>query len=244
MKTKILAFFGLIFMIFVAPLCAEITMPDTSVSPPNPIIANLSLDQAIPEGAQFDGGWEVSAVEGEQEAKFVKAGSDTIYIWAEPGKYTVSFSGFWIHLKEVTFTDGEGNKITITSYLGHGRVNEEAVFEVTVANPPNPGPTPGAKQVMLFYHQNQLDDLPTSQQRILNSLSFREDLREAGHVLLEIVEASAIDTSELTDEQRRWYNAISDKPLPQIAWANKNGGTIKTAELPETPGDLFPLLGD
>ena len=88
-----------------------------------------TVDATVPPGAVFDGGWSISCDNAACKSGFAELKEpNSIGVWASnAGTYTIEYSGFWLLTKEVSFTDGEGNEITITSYLGHGFITERAV---------------------------------------------------------------------------------------------------------------------
>ena len=224
-----------ICLAFVGSAFGQIEIP-SEVPLGNPIVATIRTN--MPDGAMLDGGWNVG-----QGIKFIVVDKDTIHIWVKTvGTYSLGFSGFWIHLKETTFKDGDGNVITIQSYLGHGTINESVEFKVVNGNGPDPPLPPGKRQIMMFYDGDQLDNYPTSQRQILTSLTLRQKLREQGHVLLEILERSAIDQSGLDEQKQIWVNAAKGQTLPIVAFAPKDGGKIVVHPLPTHEDSFLELL--
>lgn len=212
-----------------------------------PIVARL--ERGIPEGATFEGqGWIFP--DGLGTFKFDE---NTVGIWpAKAGTYTVKYTGFWILTKDVTFKDGDGNTITIKSYLGHGLYDESAT--IVVANggpspdPPGPDP-PGPEQkwqLMMFYDQDKLDDLPQAQRNLLTSLTFRKELVSRGHVLLEILESAvfAKPQSEVPEHYRKLVDFARNQPLPFVVMAPKEGGATYGQRLPSTAEGFWSLLKD
>ncbi len=157
----------------------------------HPIVA--TVDSPIPEGATFNGGWEAS------EGVYLRpVGEGAVHIWAKPGSHSVAFTGFWLHLKEISFKDGDGNTITIQSYLGHGTINEKAEFTVLGGTEPNPpGPQPGAKQLVFFVQADEMETLPEGQSAILNSLTVRKELASMGHVFSQVIDDDQIREAEI-----------------------------------------------
>ncbi|GAG59872.1 unnamed protein product, partial [marine sediment metagenome] len=82
----------------------QITVPPET-EPYQPIVASVATD--IPEGATMDGGWTMS-----DGVMTLPSGND-LHIWAAPGDHELEYKGFWLLLKDVKFTDGAGNEITI-----------------------------------------------------------------------------------------------------------------------------------
>lgn len=127
----------------------QIEVPDT-VEVGRKLVATVKAK--VPEGAQFDGGWSISCTSGTAcQAEWVPlADKNSIGIWAPAGEYQITYSGFWLLLKEVTFKDGDGNDVTITSYLGHGVINESAGVTVGTPGPPPPPPIPPGEKYALI----------------------------------------------------------------------------------------------
>ena len=210
----------------------------------DPVVAKVQA--VIPEGAVFDGGWKAS-----KGVQFIPHSKDTLHVWvAKGGTYSLSFSGFWLHTEKVTFTDGAGNEITITSYLGHGFISEDVEFTVKGDAGPDPpippDPTPGGpQQMVLFYHLDQLDNMPAEQRALLKSLTIRKDLTAAGHLVLEIVEAGTLGQSgPIPDRIKGFVDSVRGDPLPRIAMAPREGGKVVDYPLPANYEDLVKLLNN
>ena len=218
---------------------AQITVP--AENEPYKII-EATVKSHVPEGATLDGGWKIP-----DGIDHRVVNSNMLYLVGPPGEYILRFDGFWIHLKQVTFTDGAGNPITITSYLGHGMVNEEAMFKITGGDPgpdpPNPGPNPGQKyQLMFFLQADELDKMPPAQRELATSLSIRKDLAERGHRFLMVVDDDQI-TGDAPEKYRPWIKAVEGDPLPRIAMAPIEGGKIIDLPMPRDYQELMELLG-
>ena len=233
-----------------AHVCGQIAVPQ-KVEVGDQIVASVTA--SMPDGATFDGGWSISCIDGTAcTARYTDLRAENeIGIWAKPGKYELKFSGFWLLLKEVKFKDGEGNDVIIQSYIGHGFINESTAFEVTGGAdpiPPNPPlpPTPGGPwKLVLFYDGDDLDNLPQGQQALLKSLKVRNDLKTLGHEVLEIVEANALAQSgSIPARIAPYVTAVKDDPLPRVAIAPKDGGTVLDFQLPNSYEALVALLND
>lgn len=214
----------------------QITVP-AEIERDVPIVATVAAP--MPDGATFDGGWK-----SDEGVSILPSGDKgTVHIWAKPGTHTLRFSGFWLHLKEITFTDGAGEEITITSYLGHGFIDETAEFKVKGGDD-GPDPIPGGPfQLMFFYDADQLDDYPPSQRQLLTSLVVRKNLEESGHNVVEILEKSAVDAAVVA-KYPVWINAVKGDPLPRVAIAPKDGGPVADFQLPSSYEALEALLKD
>ena len=206
--------------------------------PYQPIVA--TVDAAIPEGATFDGGWKAS------EGVYLVPGVEgTVYVWAPPGSHSVTYTGFWLHLKEITFKDGDGNEITIMSYLGHGSINEGSKFTVlggTVPPPLPPLPT-GAKQLVFFVAAENLESLPEGQQAILTSLAVRKNLADLGHVFSQVIDDDQIKEG-VAPKWIPFILAVAGDTLPRVAIAPVDGGAVEDFPLPENYDGLLKLLGE
>ena len=212
----------------------QITVP-AETAPYLPVVATVAAQ--MPEGAQFDGGWKL------QGAHFLPDGKNRIHIWAKPGEYKLEFSGLWLHLKDVTFKDGDGNEITITSYLGHGIINESATFKVT-GEPPPPPPPPLSDhyQIVLFVEAGeQLDKYTRDQRDIINSLTFRDELKDLGHRFLQVIDDDEINAG-VPAKWKPWADAVKGHPLPAVALAPIDGGPVVVYPLPATTMDMLVLL--
>ena len=208
------------------------------LNPYDPVIA--TVDAVIPDGATFDGGWDVS-----DGARMAPGVGNTVHVWAKPGTYTLSFSGLWIHLKEVKFKDGDGNEITIMSYLGHDYINDKANFTVlggTEPDPILPQPT-GKKQLVFFVAEEDLESLPSGQQAILTSLSVRKDLADRGHVFSQVIDDDQIKQG-VSAKWLPFIKVVSGDTLPRVAMAPVDGGAVEDYPLPATYDELLKLLGE
>jgi len=169
----------------VAMTIGQITVP-AETAPYLPIVASVTVEQ-VPPDAKFDGTWRLEG------AHFLPDGKNRIHIWAKPGEYKLEFSGLWLHLKDVTFTDGDGNQITITSYLGHGFVDESATFKVTGAPPP-PDPDPPDEEspiaadglrVLIVRESNPNPPYPPEQQVLINSTVWKASAGQGNWMVLD-----------------------------------------------------------
>ena len=217
----------------------QIKVPPES-SAHTPIVATITAQ--MPEGATFDGGWKTG-----DGVHVIPVADGAVHIWARPGKHSLEYSGFWLHLKEITFKDGDGNDITITSYLGHGFINEEAEFSVlggTDPPPDPPGPLPGQKyQLVLFVAADNLDQMDPSQRHLVTSLNVRTGLREHGHHLVQVIDNDQIREGVPT----KWVpfvEAVMGDALPRVAIAPVEGGAVSDYPLPANYLALLKFLED
>ena len=235
---------SLIFLLLMSSgLLGQIVVPQ-KVEVGEELVATVSA--SMPEGATFDGGWAISCSNGTActaRYQFLKE-DNKIGIWAKPGKYQLTFSGFWLLLEEKTFTDGDGNQIKIKSYISHGFINEETAFEVTGNGdppvPPNPTPA-GPYQIMMFYDADQLDNYPQDQRALLTSLAVRKRLQSEGHTVLEILEAKALRDG-VPSKFKPYVDAVLNDPLPRVAFAPMDGGKVVDFVLPANEQKLRELL--
>jgi hypothetical protein len=208
-----------------------------------------AVTATIPEGATFDGGWQVRCKDGADCLASYEplAQPNSIGIWAPAGEYQVSYTGFWILLKEIKFKDGDGNEVVITSYLGHGLVNESAsvVVGTPVPPPPPPPPTPsGPWRIWFLEEPNKRDNLPQPQQALLVSQALRERLQREGHQFQEVVQPPSITTPPARLQAIVAAFKASGIPLPAIALTPLSGelGAVKVFALPADEAGLMALL--
>lgn len=213
----------LLVLLIATPCWAQINVP-AETEPHAPIAATLA--NPIPEGAQVQGGWTLAT------AKFLPV-PDGIHVWAPPGVHEISYRGVWIKTVPVTLPDG-----TVVQVLqGFGFLDETATFKVTGGgpdpgpDPPDP-PTPGGKyQLVFWYTEQQLDNLPQGQRDILTSLVFRDWLRSQGHVLVEVLDPANFG-AVVPDKWKPWVNSILNQPLPRISLSPVEGGQVTSYQLP------------
>ena len=220
-----------------AAAVAQITVP-AETEPHLPIVATVTAP--IPDGARFDGTWKLEG------AHFLPDGQNKIYIWAKPGEYRLEFSGLWLHLKDVTFTDGAGQEITITSYLGHGFVDESATFKVTGDTPdpdpdpdPQPGPSPIAAdglKVLIVRESGQ--PLTADQQVMLRSTVWMERVGPGNWMV--------VDPDQVFRVPNIWEDAMKatvNYGVPRIIVSNRPKGGVVQA-LPASLPELNKLIDD
>lgn len=207
----------------------------------------LRIDATIPDGATVLGpGWMLpDTLSGKH--KYDVSKNLVIVAQLTPGKYEIRYECYWYHTEPIEVFDANGNKITVLQFLGAGHIHDTATLTITgdpgpdPPDPPDP-PTPGGPyQIMLMFDGDQLDNLPREQRDLLTSLSLRQRLVASGHVLLEVLEAGGLGGS-VPPAYQPWVNAVKGDPMPRVALAPKDGGTIKDYALPENETDLMKLL--
>jgi hypothetical protein len=233
-------FASLIVLLWCASSYAQITVNPSKAAVGNKVTAVVEAD--VPEGAQFDGGW---AIDGKAQLAEL-AQPNSIGIWGPAGKYEITYSGFWLLLKEVTFKDGDGNEITIQSYLGHGFINESATLVLEGENGPDPQPDPdpqpvGPWRIVLFYDSATLDDMTRDQQAIMRGEQIKAILKEKGHDLLQRIEGHP---TSYPQELRDFVAAVRGKSLPRVAIQGFDGGVVYEFPLPETWQAFLNTLND
>lgn len=188
-------------------------------------LVKAKLTAPIPDGGYLaDGGWEIDG------ASMEVVGNDVVFT-GKPGTYAVVYDG--VILKDVTFTDGAGQQITIKSYLGRIKAKATCKIKGTVdPNPPDPPQPGGKKQVVLWLSEKQLPYLSQGQRDILTSVVFREWMESQGHVLLEVLDPANFQAGSVPERYRAWVNSVAGKKLPAISVAPKDGGQIATYDLP------------
>lgn len=232
----------------------QVEMPDKLGEPGLELVAKIK-SEGIPPEAKFDGGWKISCTNGAAcRATFRKLEEpNAIGIWIpDAGNYQVTYSGFWLLTKEVTFKDGAGNDVTITSYLGHGFINESAGVVVGTPVPPPPPVPEGPWALWIVENQQDRDNLTANQLSLITGLSVRQKLQaEHKHVLQEIVQTLSMSNpperlrSVVAAAQSAMSNGMKP-PLVVIAPLQEEqrskDGVVAVHELPATYEDLVSLL--
>jgi len=231
-------------LLFLAAMTARagINVPP-STEPYKVITATVTA--AIPEGAKFQGGWTVS-----DGVSFLEHTSDTIFLTAKPGTHQLAYKGFWVHTKTVTFKDGDGNKVSIESYLGSDQVNEEADFTVIGGTVPDPLPDPldpkpaGPKSIVFYLQADEIDKMPYAQSYLVTSLKARKHLEARGHTFLLVMNDDMVNMTNPPAKWRDWIDAVRGDTLPRVAFAPTEGGVIVDYPFPRDYKHLLELLGE
>lgn len=224
---------GLAFLTFLA-MCAT-ALADIDVKPAydahEPIVASITITD-VPVGAKLRGSIQVT------DGSYLPAGENVFHIWAAPGKHTIKASGVWVLTSDVKVGDQ-----VVPVLVDFGQYNYERSFTVGGENPPNPPdpPTPGGPyQVAIFYDADQLDNLPAEQRALLTSLTYRQKLKEQGHVVLGVFAAQSI--GQVPSKFKAFIDAVAADPLPRLAVASTKGGKVADVPLPATFAELEQLL--
>jgi hypothetical protein len=229
---------SIIVLLWCAAGYTQITVTPPKAAVGTKVTAVVEAD--VPEGAQFDGGWEIDC-DGDCRAQLAElAEPNSIGIWGPAGEYDITYSGFWLLLKDVTFKDGDGNEITIQSYLGHGFIDEQAKFVLEGKQDPDPPPD-GKWKIVLFYDASTLDDMTRDQQAIMRGESVKADLKKRGHELVQRIEGHP---TRYPSALREFVQAVRGRSLPQVAVQSKDGGAVYAFPLPETYAAFVAALDE
>lgn len=195
----------------------------------------------IPDGAKLRGAVQVS---GKASVWQPDSNKSEYAIWAEPGTHTITASGVWVLTAEVEFN---GQKLQVLQDFGQYSYTKSFTVKGAVKPDPKPEPDPnppqpgGPYQLVMFYQEEQLDNLPAEQRELLTSRVYWSELSAAGHLLLGVLPANAAPPQN--SKFRAFYNAIQNDPTPRLAVASKdNGGPIVDMPLPATKAELNALL--
>jgi hypothetical protein len=122
---------------------------------------------------------------------------------------------------------------------------QPTVQQVTLGDPgpdpPPPDPITGPKQLMMFYDADRLDNYPEPQRALLTSLALRKELVSAGHVVLEMVEAEALNGTPPA-RYKAFFDAARGQAMPVLAMAPKSGGSVRAVPLPADTAGLLEAL--
>lgn len=108
---------------------------------------------------------------------------------------------------------------------------------------------------MFFYQSDTLDNLPHAKRVMLAGQAFRKALEAKGHSFegafdVDAVAGTGRTTCDATgcfpvglpDALRPWWQAVDKKPLPAVAIAPMDGGTIQVFALPQDTAGFWSLL--
>lgn len=158
----------------------------------------------------------------------------------------------WVVSPYTTIMLAEQGKVGIVLMVVQEEVGTLLVHEIIVGSIPDPEPPdppvppPDQKwQIVIVYESDKEDNLPRSQQVILNSLTFRKALEAIGHYLLE----GGIIDQHIRDKNGKvpkilvpFFQACVDKMIPRICLAPIDGGEVLDYPLPLTETAVFELL--
>lgn len=136
-------YLGVAVLLLCSVSWAQIDVPAES-APYKLVVARLTTP--IPEGAYLaDGGWEVVGASASVQADVREYGGEIVWT-GPPGVYSVLFDG--VLLKDITFKDGDGNQVTIKSYLG--RIKAKAMCTIKGSTPGPDPPAPGNRRGVIL----------------------------------------------------------------------------------------------
>lgn len=212
--------------LLVATASAEIVVDET-YKPHEPITA--SLEATYPDGARVDGGWESST------AKIRTAGAlDQAHVWAPPGKHSLRFLGVWLQTREVTI-DGE----TVQILQDFGFLREQATFEVTEYDGPDPPPPPPPDERRGIIIEETSERTPEQA-----SLWSRLTRATTIHELLIVDQDSSAESLEIYQQAAREYLRKSGAALPVlVVVSSDDGSVVDVMECPETVDAIKQELG-
>jgi len=113
-------------------------------------------------------------------------------------------------------------------------------------NPPDPPLPPNQKwRVAIVFERTKLDNLMKGQQQLIGSLTFRDKLKAAGHLLVPggVVDQHTKDADGKTPKDLAPYlDAVEGDPLPRICLEPIGGGDVLDFPLPSSEAAVFELL--
>ncbi len=111
-------------------------------------------------------------------------------------------------------------------------------------DPPDPPPPPNQKwEIVIVHESDDAVNLPRSQQVMLKSLTFRKQLKDAGHRLLAIVDHQIKNAKDgIPAGLAPYFGACEGDKLPRIGLCPLNGGDVIDFPFPLTEAAVFKLL--
>lgn len=110
----------------------------------------------------------------------------------------------------------------------------------------DPEPPNSPWQVVIVYQSDKMEELPYEQLLMLTSLSFRQRLLDAGHLLVKggIVDRDIKDArGDIPTVLAPYLNVCSDdESFPRVCIAPISGGKVLDFPLPQTEKELMTLL--
>ncbi len=225
-----------VFLFLVGCLIAQHAFGQISVPAESPehTLIQVTVNPGMPDGAQFNGGWRL-----DKYVDYLKIDDSHICLCAPPGTYSLTYRGYWILTESVTFPDGDGNQITIESYLGSGVVDESAEFTVTGGVDPGPGPDPPipppGKSWGLILEETGDSSAEWARLRV----NLRKAYESSKKTLL------ILDQSDLPSSLAaiaKTANA-SGLPLPVLVVVGEDGEVVKALECPPTVAGVQKEVG-
>lgn len=197
-----------------------------------PIVVKV-VATGVPDGAKLRGAVVIT------DARFLQPSTDAVYyVWAGTGEHTVTATGVWVVTQDIKVGDS-----TVPVLVDFGQYSYSKKFTVGKGSGPNPPkpPTPGGPyQVVMFYDEQQLDDLPVAQRDLLTSMVAQGKIAQAGHVVQGVLSVQSIGST--TGPLAPFIKEVQGDPLPRIAVAPKSGGVVRDYPLPASLADLEALL--
>ncbi len=190
------------------------------------------FDASGSTGAGYD--WNVS---GDRNTagrwEIVDDGRRLVFASPELGKYKISLSV------------AIGGQSDLVEWILHnGKKPDPDDDDPDDEDPPLP---PDNKwQIVIVYESSTLGKLSPEQQSIIKSLTFRQRLAAAGHIILEggIFDKDGINRDGKTPERiAPFYAAVRNTKLPVLCIAPVASGPVKVFPLPADEDAVLKLLG-
>jgi len=118
-------------------------------------------------------------------------------------------------------------------------------------DPPLPPVPDQMFQVMIFHESNDLDNLTRGQLDMISGLVFRNELEELGHTfeggfdrdsIVACVDGVCHVRSGTDPTLRIWWDNVDGHPLPCVAIAPIQGGSVEVFDLPADAAAMLELL--
>lgn len=138
-----------------------------------------------------------------------------------------------------------------------GPVDPPAPVPDPIDPPPAPEPSGGPWQLMIFHESEDLVAMTPDQIELCSGLLFRKEVEALGHDFQGSFDRSAVVTKKTqrctdgvcrivdvaaTPQLAAWWATVKNAPLPCLALAPLDGGTIQVFPLPANKADAFELL--
>ena len=225
-------------------IAEQINIPPES---PRDTIIEATVTTDMPPEAEFFGDWEAPGVSS------IPVGRDKLHIAGKSGAYLVTYGGYWILMgQEITVKDINGVPQTFRPLLDHGKVKAKQPYKITEGDqpdPPDPTPDPpnpaGPKQIVFFIVSDDLDKpgvITPAQRELVTSLQVRQDLLDLGHQLIQVIDNDQIKEG-VPSKWAPWIRQAMNKPLPLMAYADKDGGEITVVPMPDGWIPMLNVIG-